>query len=142
MKSKIFTFINLVFIGMVVITNADPSYNFNGEWDAVIIKEGIESVTRENDIIIISQKGEEFVGTRIKGGKFVGKNETMFKGKLLNKMVQEIFIHYMSDPFTYELSWCEGRAAVINDGNKIVIQSFIKNTGFFETVTLTRNKQN
>ena len=119
------------------------AYNLNGAWDAIITKTGVASSTKvidEKDVIIISQQGNQFVGIRTIGGKFVGKNEEMVKGKLSNKMVDEVFIHYVSDPITFDLSWNDGRATIIDGSNKIVIQSFIESTGYFETVTLTRQK--
>ena len=122
---------------------AGEAYSLNGEWDAVITKEEANvqlSTTIEKDIIKISQQGNQFVGIRTIGGKWVGKNEEMIKGKLLYKMVDEVFINYMSDPITYAMSWSDGRATITEAGNKIVIQSFVKSTGYYETVTLTRKQ--
>lgn len=141
MKTKVIVTILLFCFGVVEYLNAEPAYNLNGEWDAVITKTGSVSgtpVINEKDIIIISQQGDQFVGVRSLGGKFVGKNEEMIKGKLLYKMVDEVFINYMSDPMTYAMSWGGGRATITDDGNKIVVQSFIKPTGYYETVELTR----
>ena len=129
--------------GTLANSFADEAYNLNGEWSAIITKTGSESsaeVLNEKDIIKISQQGNQFVGIRTIGGKLVGKNEEMIKGKLSYKMVDEIFIRYVSDPITFGLSWSDGRATIIEEGNKIVIQSFVKATGYYETVTLTRQK--
>jgi hypothetical protein len=143
-KSVIIILITLIIcLGSTCNLGADEAYNLNGEWNAVITREGAStalSTTIENDIITISQKDNHFVGIRNIGGKFVGKNEEMIKGKLLYKMVDEAFIHHVNDPITFELSWADGRATITEKGNKIVIQSFIKSTGFYETLTLTRKK--
>lgn len=118
----------------------ERGYDLNGEWDAVITKEGGSSVTTEKDVIKISQTGDKFVGIRTAGGKWVGKNEEMIKGKLFYRMVDEVFINYMSDPITYAMSWSDGRATITEDGNKIIVQSFVNETGYYETVTLSRKK--
>ena len=143
MTTKVIVIILMVCFCTVANLNAEPAYNLNGEWDAVITKTGASSgtlVINEKDIIKISQQGDEFVGVRSVGGKFVGKNEEMIKGKLVYKMVDEVFINYMSDPMTYAMSWGDGRATITEGGNKMVIQSYIKSTGFYETVELTRNQ--
>ena len=75
----------LVCFGGVAQLNAGPAYNLSGEWDAVITKEGSNvalSTTTEKDIIKISQQDNQFVGIRVNGGKWVGKNEEMIKGEL------------------------------------------------------------
>ncbi|MDX2413674.1 MAG: hypothetical protein QNK33_00665 [Bacteroidales bacterium] len=135
------TIILIICFGTIARLNANQAYDLTGEWDAVITKEGANvamSITIEKDIIKISQQGNQFVGIRTNGGKWVGKNEEMIKGKLLYKMVDEVFINHMSDPITYAMSWSDGRATITEAGNKIVIQSFVNETGYYETVTLTR----
>ena len=136
------TIILIICFGTIAQLGTKEAYNLNGEWDAVITKIGTVggTTTIEKDIIKISQHDSQFVGIRVNGGKWVGKNEEMIKGKLSYKMVDEIFINYMSDPMTYAMSWGDGRATITEDGNKIVIQSFIKSTGFYETVKLTRKQ--
>ena len=132
------TIILIICFGIIDQLGAEEAYNLNGEWDAVIIEEGTQSTTIEKDIIKISQQDNQFVGIRTIGGKWVGKNEEMIKGKLSYKMVDEVFINYMSDPITYAMSWSDGRATITEAGNKIVIQSFVNETGYYETVTLIR----
>ena len=133
----------MVCFGTVTNLLADSAYDLSGDWDAIITKTGTESSTEvinEKEIINISQQGDQFVGVRTIGGKFVGKNEEMIKGKLSYKMVHEVFIRYVSDPITFGLSWADGRATITDDGTKIIIQSFIENTGYYESATLTRKK--
>jgi len=134
------TIILIICFGTIAQIDAEEAYNLNGEWDAVITKQGRDqlSITIEKDIIKITQPGNQFVGIRTIGGKWVGKNEEMIKGKLSYKMVDEVFINYMSDPITYAMSWSDGRATITEAGNKIVIQSFVNETGYFETVTMIR----
>ncbi len=144
MKTKsIVIILFMLCFGTIASSSAEEAYNLNGAWDAIITKTGTISSTKvidEKDVINISQQGNQFVGIRTIGGKFVGKNEEMVKGKLSYKMVDEVFIRYVSDPISFDLSWIDGRATIIDEGNKIVIQSFIEATGYFETVTLTRQK--
>jgi len=143
MKTKVIIIFLIFCFGTIVNSFADEAYNLNGEWNAIITKTGSESSTEvlnEKDIIKISQQGNQFVGIRTIGGKLVGKNKEMIKGKLSYKMVDEVFIRYVSDPITFGLSWSDGRATIIEEGDKIVIQSFVKATGYYETVTLIRQK--
>ena len=96
----------MVCFGTVTNLLADSAYDLSGDWDAIITKTGTESSTEvinEKEIINISQQGDQFVGVRTIGGKFVGKNEEMIKGKLSYKMVHEVFIRYVSDPITFGL---------------------------------------
>jgi hypothetical protein len=143
MKTKIIIIFFMFCFGTIASSFADEAYNLNGKWAAIITKTGTASsveVLNEKDIIKISQQGNQFVGIRTMGGKLVGKNEEMIKGKLSYKMVDEVFIRYVSDPITFNLSWVDGRATIIEEGNKIVIQAFVKATNYYETVTLTRIK--
>ncbi len=144
MKTKsIVIILSMLCFGTIASSHAEEFYNLNGDWDAIITKaEGMSSTNDidEKDVINISQQGNQFVGIRTIGGKFIGKNEEMVKGKLLYQMIDEVSIRYVSDPITFDLSWVEGSATIIDGGNKIIIQSFIKSTGYFETVTLKRQK--
>lgn len=119
------------------------TYDLNGEWDAVITKTGMYSgttVADERDTIKISHNGDQFVGVRTIGGKFVGKNEEMIKGRLNYKLVDEVFLRYVSHPVTFDLSWIEGRSVITDDGQKMEAQAVVESTTYFETVTLTRKK--
>jgi hypothetical protein len=129
----------IVCFGTITPLLADETYDLNGEWNAVIniITVSGRSVTGK-DIIIISQQGNQFVGTRTIGSKFIGKNEKEIKGKLVNRMVDEVFVRYVHDPITFDLSWSEGRATITEKGNKTVIQSYIPSIPEFKTITLTR----
>lgn len=141
MITRIITIFFMLYFGIIVSSFAGEAYDLNGDWDATITKTGAESSTEvlnEKDIIKISQQGNQFVGIRTNGGKYVGKNKEMIKGKLSYKMVDEVYIRYVNDPITFGLAWVDGRATIIENGNKIVIQSFIKDTGYYETVILTR----
>jgi len=143
MKIKSIIFIVLMFcFGSIANLSADEAYSLQGDWDAEITIADAASSEKweEKDIIKISQHGSQFVGIRTNGGKFISKNEEYIKGKLSYKMVDEIFIRYVSDPITFDLSWTDGRATIIEEGNKIIIQSYIGEIHYFVNVTLTRHK--
>ena len=144
MKTKqiiiLVTILLIAFFGTIIPLVAGEAYNLNGEWTAVITKEMPNtpfSKTIETDIIKITQVGDWFVGIRTIGGKFIGKNEEIIKGKIVYKMIDDAFIHFVSDP-TFELCWCKGKATITEEGNKIDMQTFVKCTGMYETVSLTR----
>jgi hypothetical protein len=141
MKTKVILIVLLFCFGVISHLNAGSAYDLNGEWEAVITKTGMfESrvLANEKDVITISQQGDQFVGVRTVGGKFVGKNEHMIKGKLKYKMVDEVFVRYVSDPVTFDLSWIDGRATITENGHKIEIQAVVGSTACYETVTLTK----
>ena len=143
-KSAIISLV-LILICFISIVHSDdePFYNLNGEWNAVITiiyYSGYTSTTK--DIIKISQHGNQFggVGIKVIGGKSVEKGEEIIKGKLLNRMVEDIFMRYVHDQTTFDLSWADARATITEKGNKIVIQSFIQaiKKRIFVTITLAR----
>jgi len=141
MKTKVILIVLLFCFGVISHLNAESAYDLNGEWEAVITKTGMFSsmvVANEKDVIKISQQGDQFVGVRTIGGKFVGKNEEMIKGKLKYKMVDEVFVRYVSDGVTFDLSWIDGRATITENGHKIEIQAVVGSTTYYETVTLTK----
>jgi len=141
MKTKVILIVLLFCLGVISHLNAGSAYDLNGEWEAIITKTGMFSsmvVANEKDVIEISQQGDQFIGVRTIGGKFVGKNEQIIKGKLKYKMVDEVFFRYVSEPVTFDLSWIDGRATITENGNKIEIQAVVESTTYFETVTLTR----
>lgn len=113
MKTKqiiiLVTILLIVFFGNIIPLVTEEAYNLNGEWTAIITKEMPNtpfSKTIENDIIKITQVGDWFVGIRSIGGKFIGKNEEIIKGKIVYKMIDEAFLHFVSDP-TFKPCWCE-----------------------------------
>ena len=59
------------------------------------------------------------------GGKRIGKNEEAVKGKLSSGKLEEIFISNPIDQITYKLAWNKGRATINQDGDLIVLYSFI-----------------
>ena len=73
-------------------------------------------------------------------GKRIGKNEEAVKGKLSGAKLEEAFISHPIHPVTFELDWSRGRATINDDGNLIVISSFIEFQSYHYTVVLKRKK--
>lgn len=146
---KIKVLVSLLFLSMasfiLILANATAAetIDLSGEWDAIFIRMGdTEGATfdAEEDIVKIIQKGNEFIGTCTIGGKRIGKNEEAVKGKLSSGKLEETFISYPIHPVTYELDWSKGRATINDDGDLIVISSFIKFQHYQYTVVLKRKK--
>ncbi len=129
------------FVLILVHATATETIDLSGEWDAVIIRMG-EAVgatfDAEEDIVKIIQKGNEFVGTCMIGSKRIGKNEEAVKGKLSSGKLEEIFISDPIDQITYKLGWNKGRATINEDGDLIVLYSFINY--YHISVVLKRKK--
>ena len=117
--------------------------DLSGEWDAVFIRMG-EAVgatfDAEEDIVKIIQKGNEFVGTSMIGGKRIGKNEEAVKGQLSSGKLEEIFISNTIDQITFKLVWSKGRATINEDGNLILLYSKVEGEPVHITVVLKRKK--
>lgn len=137
MKAKAMMVLLIIFFGTFTQGFAGPAYDLTGDWDAVITWEAPMETKTIKDIVKISQKGDEFVGIKTIGGKWVGKNEEIVKGKLLNKIVGEAFIS-AADSVTFELFWNEGRAIITEKGKKLVMQSYVPRYSMLITITLTR----
>ena len=145
MKIKIpvaFILISLAsFIMILVHATAAETIDLSGEWDAVFIRMGEAVGTTfdaQEDIVKISQKGNEFLGTCVIGTKRIGKNEEAVKGKLSSGKLEEIFITDPIDQSTYKLAWNKGRASINENGDLIVFYSFINY--YHISVVLKRKK--
>lgn len=131
------------FILILVQATAEETIDLSGEWNAIFIRmsEAVgNTFDTEEDIVKIIQKGNEFVGKSIIGGKLIGKNEEAVKGKLSNGGLEETFISFPIDQITYKLAWNKGRATINKDGDLIVLYSFINSEERHLTVVLKRKK--
>ena len=130
------------FILILAHATATETIDLSGEWDAIFIRMRPEvgnTFDTEKDIVKIIQKGNEFVGTCMIGGKRIGKNEEAIKGRLFGDKFEEAFISY-SDVITFSLSWNQGRATINDAKDLIVIYSFIESVPVHRTAVLTRIK--
>ena len=120
---------------------AAETIDLSGEWDAIFIRMREEvgnTFDAEEDIVKIIQKGNEFVGKSMIGGKRIGKNEEAVKGKLLSGKLEEIFISVPIDQITFKLAWNKGMASINEDGDLIIFYSFINY--YHISVVLKRKK--
>jgi hypothetical protein len=131
------------FILILIHATATETIDLSGEWDAIFIRmsEAVgNTFDAEEDIVKIFQKGNEFVGKSMIGGKLIGKNEEAVKGKLSNGRLEETFISFPIDLITFKLAWNKGRATINEDGDLIVLYSFINSEERHLTVVLKRKK--
>jgi hypothetical protein len=147
MKIKlIVTLILLSLTSLILIlvhATATETIDLSGEWDAIFIRMREEvgnTFDAEEDIVKIIQKGNEFVGKSMVGGKRIGKNEEAVKGKFSSGKLEETFISYPIDQITFKLAWSKGRAAINEDGDLIVIYSKIEGEPVHLTFVLKRKK--
>ena len=128
---------------MLVHAAAAETIDLSGEWDAIFIRMREEvgnTFDTEEDILKIVQKGNEFVGKSMIGGKRIGKNEEAVKGKFSSGKLEETFISYPIDQITFKLAWSKGRATISEDGDLVVIYSKIEGEPVHLTFVLKRKK--
>ena len=128
---------------IVVHTTATETIDLSGEWDAIFIRMREEvgnTFDAEEDIVKIIQKGNEFVGKSMVGGKRIGRNEEAVKGKFSSGKFEESFISYPIDQITFKLAWSKGRATISEDGDLVVIYSKIEGEPVHLTFVLKRKK--
>jgi hypothetical protein len=131
------------FILILVHATATETIDLSGEWDAIFIRMREEvgnTFDAEEDIVKIIQKGNEFVGKSMIGGKRIGKNEEAVKGKLSSGKLEEIFISVPIDQITFKLAWSKSRATINEDGDLILLYSKVKGEPVHITVVLKRKK--
>ena len=88
------------FILILAHATAAETIDLSGEWDAIFIRMREEvgnTFDTEEDIVKIIQKGDEFVGKCMIGGKRIGKNEEAVKGILSSGKLEEAFISHPID---------------------------------------------
>ena len=127
---------------MIHATAAETT-DLSGEWDAIFIRmtEAVgNTFDAEEDIVKIIQKGNEFVGKSMIGGKLIGKNEEAVKGKLSNGRLGETFISFPIDLITFKLVWSKGRATINEDGNLNLLYSKVEGEPVHITVVLKRKR--
>ena len=139
-----FLFLSLASFTLILAhASAAETIDLSGEWDATFIRMGEAVGTifdAEEDVVKIIQKGDEIIGTCMIGGKRIGKNEEAFKGKLLGGKLEETFLSYPIHPVTFKLDWFKCRTDISDDGNLILMYSFIKSDLIHRTVVLKRRK--
>lgn len=137
MKKQITIMILFVFMSCIGITaqsGAGEILDLSGEWD--FLDTGSFGVSK--DIVKISQKGNTFVGITTIGSLNIAKGEEIIKGELIDKMISQVYTHNHTSDLTKRI-WDDAQGVVIEDGNKLVIQSWAMNS-FVRTISMIRKK--
>ncbi len=123
----------MVCIGITAQSDAGETYDLNGEWDTVFDL-GPFGVIK--NIVKISQQGNTFVVIITIGSTNFAKGEEAIKGELIDKMFSQVYTHNHTSDFTKRV-WSDSQGVIIEDGNKLVIQSYAINS-FVKTISLIR----
>jgi hypothetical protein len=138
MKRKIIIIlcVLMVCIGIATRSSAGETYDLNGEWDTVF-DHGPFGVFK--DIVKISQQGNTFVGTTLIGSTIISKGEKTIKGELIDKMISQVHTYNHKGDSSGERFWGNAQGVIIEEGNKIVIQSYSPYS-FVKTLSMTRKQ--
>jgi len=112
----------------ITLPNGEVIYDLNGEWEAVYDiaarhgwAGGTEQRESSKDIVGITQEGNQFVGVKLIGDEWVGKNQEAVKGELEKNGLRKVHA-FVYDPRTPGgPQWFPSKGKITEDGNKIVI---------------------
>ena len=114
----------------ITLPNGEVVYDLNGEWEAVYDlaarwHAGIEQTESCKDIVRITQEGNQFVGVKLIGDLWVGKNQEAVKGELEKNGFRKVhaFAYDMHHPGAQWVQWVPSKGKISEDGNKIVIRA-------------------
>ena len=123
----------------VKLRSGEVIYDLDGEWDAVY-EDGLLEVNK--DIVKITQIDNQFIGNYLLyGDGAVGKNMEKVKGKIKANMIDEIFLHEISNSMTMSLDWIPSDAIISEDGNEIKITSLVLENGVTRNITLSLKRK-
>ena len=113
----------------VTLADGNVVYDLNGEWDAVYDNKdyGINE-----DVVKITQEGNKFVGIKLIGNQWVGKGKETIKGELEGDGFKSI------SAYSQAMGWQPSSGKILDGGNKIVEEQFIKGFNYTAVLTLTR----
>jgi hypothetical protein len=106
----------------ITLPNGEVVYDLNGEWEAVydvVFRFGTEDRKPSKDIVRITQEGNKFVGIKVIGDSWVGKNQGAVQGELKKNGFGKLYVVFGGT----ELRWVAGKGEISEDGNKIVIKA-------------------
>jgi len=111
----------------IKLPNGEIVYDLNGEWDAVYhldIKYMGKIDVRESskDIVRIKQEGNQFVGIKLIGDQWVGKNQETVKGELEKNRLRKVHA-FAYDTLEKRAISVPSKGKISEDGNKIVINA-------------------
>jgi hypothetical protein len=112
----------------ITLPNGEVVYDLNGEWDAVYEHTvssslaGGEAKQSSKDIVRITQEGSQFVGIKLIGDEWVGKNKEAVKGELEKNGFRKVYaVAY--DIVDRRAISVPSKGEISEDGNKIVIKT-------------------
>jgi len=128
----------------IELLNGEVVYDLNGEWDAVyeltITRSWPAGGRKESskDIVRITQEGSQFVGIKLIGDAWVGKNKKAVKGELEKNGFRKV--HAVAyDQKIMRAIWVPSKGEISEDGNKIVIKTRQYGAlGYYVTIALKR----
>ena len=89
---------------------------------------------RMKRIVRITQKGDQFVGIKLIGNQYIGKNEKTIKGKLRQNRFKEVYVNTLSQ------GWTPRTGKISEDGNKIIVKVLIPDPPMNEIVISVQRK--
>jgi len=114
----------------ITLPNGEVVYDLNGEWEAVYDiaarhgwAGGTEQRESSKDIVGISQEGNQFVGVKLIGDQWVGKNLETVKGELEKNGFRKVLAFAYDLRFPSQTRWVSSKGKITEDGNKIVIRA-------------------
>ena len=107
-------------LNTVTLSNGEVIYDLRGEWDAIYDNKGYGGINK--DIVKITQKGNEFVGIKLIGDQWIGKNQEVVKGELEKNRFRKVYATAY-DLLQVRGIWVRSKGEITEDGNKIVIRS-------------------
>jgi len=100
----------------LTLSTGDVVYDIRGEWDAIMDD---QPWGKFNDIVTITQEGNEFVGIILKGNEKYHKGDELIKGELLKNGFKSIERNTV-------IGWKTETEGIIDEGcNKIVVKTDI-----------------
>jgi len=108
----------------ITLPNGEVVYDLNGEWEAVYDSTyvgktaGGEDTQSSKDIVRITQEGNQFVGIKLIGDRWAGKNQEAVQGELEKNRFAKLYVFR-----GIILRWVPGKGEISEDGNKIVIKA-------------------
>ena len=136
MKKRIAIMILCVLIfcmGIAAQSDADETIDLNGDWDAAYAT----WMGMLKDTIKISQEGNKLVGIRLIGSVLEPKGSEALKGELIGQIFKQVSVLTYKEGEDENLVWSDAQGVILENGNKIVIQSYINHLNII-TVTLIR----
>ena len=97
----------------VKLPSGEVTYDLSGEWDAIYDNKSLGGITK--DIVKITQEGNKFVGIKLIGDQWIGKNKETIKGELENDGFKSIQTNSA-------IGWIPSTAIIGEKCNKIEIE--------------------